>query len=152
MTTIAYNYDEQKIACDGRVTSGDLICTDECSKYIVESDFIMFYAGSVPDVPRMIEIIKCNNTGDIADIESLVEVEALVIRDGKVYYTGVTADCEYFYNEITYNHAIGSGSNFAISAMDFGKSAKDAVKHAMTRDIYSGGKISVCDVKTRKIK
>ena len=45
------------------------------------------------------------------------------------------------------NESFGSGSSFALSAMDFGKSAKDSVKYAMTRDIYTGGKIKVIKVK-----
>jgi ATP-dependent protease HslVU (ClpYQ) peptidase subunit len=37
--------------------------------------------------------------------------------------------------------AIGSGEEYAIGAMDAGLSAKDAVKIACNRDIYSGGRI-----------
>jgi ATP-dependent protease HslVU (ClpYQ) peptidase subunit len=43
-------------------------------------------------------------------------------------------------------HAIGSGRDFAISAMHFGHSAKDAVKHAMMFDVYSGGSIQTMDM------
>jgi ATP-dependent protease HslVU (ClpYQ) peptidase subunit len=38
--------------------------------------------------------------------------------------------------------AIGSGARFALAAMDFGKTAGEAIEYACTRDIYSGGKIT----------
>ncbi|MNJ79145.1 hypothetical protein D3C77_770710 [compost metagenome] len=37
--------------------------------------------------------------------------------------------------------AIGSGAPYALAAMDMGASAEDAVRAAMKRDIYTGGKI-----------
>ena len=43
-------------------------------------------------------------------------------------------------------HAIGSGRDFAISAMHFGQCAKDAVKHAIQFDVYSGGSIQTMDM------
>lgn len=35
--------------------------------------------------------------------------------------------------------AMGSGSAYAIAAMDMGASAEDAIRAAMKRDIYTGG-------------
>lgn len=37
--------------------------------------------------------------------------------------------------------AIGSGAKHALTAMDLGLDAKEAVKMAMKRDIYTGGRI-----------
>ena len=37
--------------------------------------------------------------------------------------------------------AIGSGSDFAISAMSLGKNAKEAVEHAMQFDVGTGGRV-----------
>jgi ATP-dependent protease HslVU (ClpYQ) peptidase subunit len=39
--------------------------------------------------------------------------------------------------------AIGSGARFALAAMDFGRSAGEAVAYACTRDIYSGGEVTI---------
>jgi hypothetical protein len=33
-----------------------------------------------------------------------------------------------------------------LAALDFGKTAKEAVEYAMTRDVYSGGKVHVYDI------
>ena len=43
------------------------------------------------------------------------------------------------------SYAIGSGAEFAMSAMDFGMTAKEAVEYTMTRDIYTGGEVTVFD-------
>ncbi len=37
--------------------------------------------------------------------------------------------------------AIGSGSAYALAAMDMGASAEEAVRAAMKRDIYTGGTV-----------
>lgn len=42
---------------------------------------------------------------------------------------------------------MGSGYQFAIAALDLGKTAKEAVNYAKTRDIYTGGRVRVFDVK-----
>lgn len=152
MTTIAYNHIENKIACDGRVTCGGVIKMDTLKKYVVRDGFILFYTGATSDVPRMVDIVSNHDGGDTVDLESEIEIEVLFIKDKCVYVASVTADNEYFIDSVECNYAIGSGSSFALAAMDFGRTAKDAVKYAMTRDVYSGGKISVCDVKTGKIK
>lgn len=43
--------------------------------------------------------------------------------------------------------AIGSGADFAIGAMDEGADAETAVKRAMSRDPFTGGKITVLRLK-----
>lgn len=45
-----------------------------------------------------------------------------------------------------HNQAVGSGGNWALSSLDHGKSAKEAVEYAITKDIYSGGKVHVYDI------
>lgn len=47
---------------------------------------------------------------------------------------------------VDYPYAWGSGAPFAIAALDFGKSAVEAVKYAMTRDVFTGGKIQKATV------
>lgn len=38
--------------------------------------------------------------------------------------------------------AMGSGERYALAAMDFGKTPVEAIAYAMTRDMYTGGKIT----------
>ena len=47
--------------------------------------------------------------------------------------------CEHY--PVEHNRAIGSGNRFALAAMDFGKTAKEAVEYAACRDVYTGGKV-----------
>ncbi|WP_210772140.1 hypothetical protein [Rhodanobacter lindaniclasticus] len=46
--------------------------------------------------------------------------------------------------------AIGSGWQFAIAAMDFGKTAKQAIEYAMTRDNGTGGGVDFVRIRTAK--
>lgn len=41
--------------------------------------------------------------------------------------------------------AIGSGSDYALSAMEIGKSAEEAIREAMKHDIYTGGDVDVVE-------
>ena len=47
-----------------------------------------------------------------------------------------------------FNAADGSGRKFALSAMDFGCGAVDAIKYAAKKDIFTGGEIQVVDITT----
>lgn len=47
-------------------------------------------------------------------------------------------------------YAIGSGGVHAITAMDCGKSAAQAVQMAMKRDVYSGGRIVTLTLEAKK--
>ena len=139
MTTIAYNHKDKQVAVDSRMTSNDIINTDTFDKFIENDLGIWVFAGSDCDFKAM----SLLRHGD--ELDNL-ECIAMLITEGKVY--GVEVDggiCSY--SEYQHNKAFGSGSHFALASMDHGKSAEDAVKYAMTRDIYSGGNVRVFDVK-----
>lgn len=51
---------------------------------------------------------------------------------------------------VEFDIAWGSGEEFALAAMDFGNSAEEAVKYAMTRDTCTGGKVHVYDIEKCK--
>ena len=137
MTTIAFHYKDNQIAVDSRVTAGGIILTDKAMK-----------------------IHKCNGVtfvlaGTAAEIEILVNRYPNIDQDLKCYGIIIENNIAYnFYfddgsmekNRLLYNLGYGSGEDFAISAMDFGKSAKEAVKYAMTRDSCTGGKINVINL------
>ena len=50
------------------------------------------------------------------------------------------------WDKIEYSISKGSGSDFALALIDMGKSAKESIEYAMTRDIYTGGKVHVYDI------
>ena len=141
MTTIAYNHEDKEIAVDSRTTECGVIITDEDLKY-KEIDGVFFIScGGVSDAEALISAY-------LGDKPSKASLDANIIilnKDGVFcasYIVGFLNVCE-----INHNAAWGSGEKFALSAMDFGESAKDAVKYAMTRDIYTGGKVRVIKVK-----
>jgi hypothetical protein len=43
-------------------------------------------------------------------------------------------------------YAMGSGRRFALAALDLGKSPREAVAYACTRDVFSGGEITVLTI------
>lgn len=149
MTTIVYDHKSQKIAVDSRATSGGIIVDDESQKCrITESGEIWFTCGAICDEDLLIE---CFNEGDKKlNISVIPDANAFTVRDGRVLMRGVTQDGEAWTQVLTSNRCLGSGSSFALAALDFGRDAKGAVEYAITRDCYSGGKVHVYDIKTGK--
>lgn len=144
MTTISYNHKDREIAVDGRITAGGIIITDKANKTIVRDDGVMFFmTGSTSDFADY-----CREFGNGLKPSRPLDCAAMMLADGTVYQTGVdSGDGLFFSSPRSESFACGSGGNFAVSAMDFGKSAKDAVKYASTRDSGTGGKITVIKVK-----
>jgi 20S proteasome alpha/beta subunit len=138
MTTIAYNHKDKQVAVDSRMTSNEIINTDTCDKFIENDLGIWVFAGSDCDFKALSKLSHGDSSSDLGCI-------AMLITKGKVY--GVETDggiCTH--TEYPHHKAFGSGSHFALASMDHGKSAEDAVKYAMTRDIYTGGTVNVFDV------
>lgn len=142
MTTIAFNYKDKEIAVDSRFTKGDLITTDKANKVFKRDGVIFVMTGSTKDYEKLIDIyFGAKNTFNS------IECSAFVVDSGLVYEYGFDCnnnDCKELADG---NMTLGSGGDFALAAMDFGCSAKDAVKYAMTRDIYTGGTVKVIKVK-----
>lgn len=145
MTTIAYHHASQKIAVDGRVTAGSLITTDKLKKWIAVGDDVWFMCGTISDFGRFISY----HSGELSGKpEFQVCCSAVIVTGGECYEAGITEDGEPWRVILSYDYAVGSGRDFAISAMDLGMGAEKAVAHAATRDNGTGGKISVFDLAT----
>lgn len=144
MTTIAYHHQDQQIAVDSRLTSDDAILDDNYNKIVINELGTWVLAGCISEYELFITLKPGDNAGRHLDSQ------AFLIRDGKVFLV-LNTDGRYSESPVTYNDAQGCGYRFAIAAMDFGKSAKEAVEYAMTRDIYTGGNVQVVDVKTGEV-
>ena len=135
MTTIAYA--EGVIAYDSRMCRGNLIGDDDHDKRITLKDHHFFLAGSVEDIQRFVHEVVDEKFTLVFDCCGL-----MVTPDGTLYAVG-SNDNEHW--RVRWDPAkpvaYGSGQDFAYSAMDFGKTAKQAVKYAMTRDSNTGGKV-----------
>ena len=136
MTTIAYK--DNVIAYDSRVTSDITIIDDNCEKKRVENNVAFFLTGSTADHDRLIAAYF----GAEINLKN-VNANAMVADSDALYLIGVDEEVGIFRTplskDITY--AIGSGADHALTAMDMGLSAADAVKMAAKRDTCTGGKI-----------
>lgn len=143
MTTIAYDANAGVIACDGRALSSGDITNESFKKWRQRDGKIWFFSGSVADVERFIDYTE---HGDMDPPRWPIELVAILVESGSVYIVGVSSDGEPWREPLEVSRCIGSGYQYATAAIDFGKSAPEAVAYAATRDSGTGGKISVFDI------
>jgi ATP-dependent protease HslVU (ClpYQ) peptidase subunit len=133
MTTIVYK--DGVIAWDSRVSAGGNIVNDQSNKCHLVKDLIFWCAGTTPDYGDFFRAYLGDKKTD-----RQLDVSAFVLDSGKLYIVGCEA-AGLWRSEVVCERAIGSGSEFAIGAMDCGKSAKGALKIAAGRCLYTGGKL-----------
>jgi len=139
MTTVVYDHNNGLIAIDSRITSRDVIVSDEFDKHLIQSNERWFFCGTVADSNNLIKLKHDDKP------EVIPDSNAIVAFDGKVKV--VTFNGNHCSHEtLKYNFAIGSGANFAIAALDFDCDVKTAVEYAAKKDPFTGGKIQVFDV------
>lgn len=143
MTTIVYDHKNGLIACDSRLTADDVILTDFGVKWKNSADdSVWFFTGNPADDEKLM-MLKPDENPDVKP-----NCLAIYAKSGNVFL--VTFDGDYCtHTKLEYSHAIGSGWKFALSALDFGCNATEAVKHASKRDCYTGGKVSTYIVSNR---
>lgn len=144
MTTIAY--DGRYIAVDSRLSSNGHVATDECKKFDIFEDWILFWSGVIHQKDLCINIFIAK--GEFFE-DAKVNLTAYNKKTKSVYHTYVE-NKKFIMDKLEWKDAQGSGSCYAIGAMDAGKSAVDAVKIAMKRDCATGGKIHCLDTHTGK--
>lgn len=135
MTTIAYK--DGLIAYDGRQTRNDRIVSDDSPKCQIVGGVSFFLSGAVCDEKALIAAYF----GTPSSVP--VECSGYVVDGGKLMLVGHDDKTGIWKQELDpcSHDAIGSGSAYALAAMDMGASAEDAVRAAMKRDIYTGGLI-----------
>jgi ATP-dependent protease HslVU (ClpYQ) peptidase subunit len=141
VTTICYK--DNEIAFDSRCTAGDRIVDNNYNKKRSIEGYHFFCAGSTLDIEKLIAAVFDQEFDLHPKREgNLQAVAFLVSPDSQDYKCGYVDD-ELILMPLDGRScdAIGSGEEYAIGAMDAGLSAKDAVKIACNRDIYSGGRI-----------
>lgn len=136
MTTIAYHHETKTVAVDSRQTMNGRVVTDSANKIKSEDGVRFAFTGKACDEGLFIDYYFSRQKSSL-----LPEASAIVFDDGVAYSVTVNEDGNVDMFELTMNFTIGSGGDFALAAMDNGKSAKEAVKYAATRCIYTGGRI-----------
>jgi ATP-dependent protease HslVU (ClpYQ) peptidase subunit len=167
MTTIAYR--APFMACDGRVTVGNVIFTDRCEKIVrltgggllgcagaadtraVQDLFDRVRTGRLMPAAKEIAALQC----DFRAILALPDGTLWCVESGPDYldedgekHTGVWYAYVYPIHDPYF--AVGSGSRFAKAAMDCGKSAEQAVRLALKNDAGSGGRVQVFELQLRR--
>jgi len=143
MTTIAC--DGVWIAADGRATSGAVVIAETAQKLHVSGGRIYGYAGTASFKMPMIAWIEAGADPDKAPkIHDDDDWQMMIVmRDHRV--ATITKRAPYLLlQEIPC--ARGTGSDFALAAMDLDRCAEGAVRAAMRRDIHSGGTVAVLNI------
>ena len=145
MTTISYNHKDKQISCDSRLTDNRTIRSDSWRKWYELDGSINFACGCSSEIPLFLAEYDWGE-------KSGHEYQCIVLQvcDDEVFLLCTSEDGIFNKYPIRYDEAIGSGSNFALSAMDFGKSSSEAVEYAITRDSGSGGKVHTYDIATKQ--
>lgn len=135
MTTIAYK--DGVIAYDSRATRGDVIMSDDCEKCETHDGVKFLLAGAVSDIKAFVAAYFGTRS------EIPLDCFGYVIDGGRLMLVGNDDDTGIWRQDLNPNvcDAIGSGSPYALAAMDMGASAEDAVRAAMKRDVYTGGTV-----------
>lgn len=145
MTTIVYDHKARQIACDSRICKSDVISSDNFKKFRYIGAELWFFCGLISDADLLVDWFKSEEKPAL-----IPECEAIVIIDGKAMHYQVHSDAVASRFELEFSEAIGSGCKFALSAIDFGKTAKESVEYAMTRDCGTGGKVRVYDIESAR--
>jgi len=140
MTTVAYNHKDKELAFDSRICADNHIISDDFDKSVKVGGDTFIFAGATCHYKLFAE-----NFDDGKACEFDYKCHGLMVRDGKCYSVALE-DGVFIMDELTYNDTIGSGSCYAMSALDFGKSAKEAIDYASTRCSATGGTVRVIKV------
>ena len=141
MTTIAYNHKERKIAVDSRQSAGTFIYSDSAVKMESNEHGVWFVSGSVVDIKFIVESIGQPNQGRFPKIENVSAFSGMFCDTSGDVFEFYSGEDNLMVLEVSDSTANGSGCDYAIAAMDFGKDCKGAVEYAMTRDNATGGKV-----------
>lgn len=152
MTTIAYR--DKTMCSDSQATRGDFIDNLSTTKiFEVGEGILIGISGSALDALEFVEWFKdtleASNVQEQNPYVSVLPPEKLVNENFHclVAYPDDTVyeffGCEKVMECAESYAAVGSGMFYAMSAMDAGASAEEAVGVAIKRDVFSGGDIQV---------
>jgi len=141
ITTIAYK--NGIIAYDSLLTSDITITSNNYNKSRLVNGIKFFLAGSISDYDRFTALYFDEKS------EDELNISAIIVDSGKVYLSSTNKEGKLWKSDITgIPYAIGTGEDHALTAMDLGLSARDAVKMAIKRDTCTGGRIRTFKIKS----
>lgn len=145
MTTIAYR--EGVVAYDSRCCAGGKVSSDHFNKHRRAGRVHFFFTGNTGDIERLIALYMGTDSRKPMD-----GCQALVWDGRSGQLLSIGWDGQYFTNEESLDTycAFGTGEDHAITAMDCGLSAADAVRMAAKRDTGTGGRVRTYKITGRK--
>lgn len=145
MTTICW--DGYDLATDSQVVEGNCRVENINKIYSLDNGSYLAFCGSA-DVGQLVS--EWINGKREAPSDDLMKESAVLLVDsnGDAYYYDNTVSVAMPVKKC----ASGSGMQFAYAILDNGGTAEQAVKAAIKRDIYSGGKVNVVHINPRKEK
>lgn len=147
MTTIAW--DGESIASDSQMT-GDFKSIDQQKVFkLKKGPYRGAYAGGCGAVTAINQMVEMLEDGEYEAIDADDDLSATVMvaldSCALLFHSSSTGVIK-----VAPPYAVGSGAPFAITAMDCGKTAAEAVAAAIKRDPNSGGAVQVFSTKRRK--
>lgn len=135
MTTIAYK--DGVIAYDSRICSGSSITHDDFEKCQEVKGIKFVLSGYVCDYSKLI------GAWFGEPVTSLVEAAAMAFDGAALWYVAYDEKEGLCKTPIWLErpYVIGSGSDHAVTAMDMGATAVEAVEMAKKRDTSTGGQV-----------
>ena len=137
MTTIAYH--DGIIAVDSQVSASSMITDIDKNKIVKRGGIVFVCWGACADEADFIAAYNGDDYNKKADVGGIVD------DHGIVYIAAIDneEDGEGFWKQdITGRYyATGSGAAHAWTALDLGCTAVEAVKMAIKRNIYTGGRV-----------
>ncbi|HNB02472.1 MAG TPA: hypothetical protein PLK61_11760, partial [Nitrosomonas sp.] len=140
--------DGRYIAADGRESMSSTIVRDDADKFYWRGHELFALCGKTPHCKQFATEFSV----DKKPSDETNECGGFLFDGNEVFMCFIDEDLKtYSKCKISiYRWADGSGRNWAIAALDHGKSAIEAVKYAMIRDKHSGGTIRCFDTKTKQ--
>ncbi|TQV82851.1 hypothetical protein [Aliikangiella coralliicola] len=145
MTSIVW--DGKSLAGDGRLTVNGYIVDSYFSKVrkinanLRGERVIAIGLSGDADAHHYIESWIKNDCLD--DLPDCMEIGGIIVTESKAY--SFCDDSNGRLCLINDSFAVGSGAPLCLSALKLGLNAKEAVKHAASIDVYTGGRVrSIC--------
>jgi len=158
MTTIVW--DGKTLAADGRMTCGNTVTQEDRQKIFLDTvskvrgaTVICYALAGTADMPQRI--------GEWISLGCPHTVEGQPYEWGEAYFEVIiiTTETAFLYNsesndilEIFHKVCLGSGGEFAQTAIHMGKDAKASVKIAGEMDLFSGGIGTFINCRTKKMQ
>lgn len=138
------------MAADSRVCRNEVILSDDgCKIHRLADGSLIGAAGVTPHVAAYREWLNTGRSGARPPLK-LDDVYSTIFQVHPGGRMELHDYCGSYFLPADVMFSTGSGRDFALAAMDMGATAEDAVRVAMKRDPFTGGKIKTLQLLTER--